>query len=145
MPLELALYQQLQLWSKRAASCSSNSNYRVHLFSVSEVWTSSLANEFGHLAQGLGGCIEATNPIYFIPYSKIPRDWIHRMGKENPCRTKLTVRGDKINYPGELGTPKCKLLLAKIFFKSVISTPHVQFLTTDISNFYLNSTPMTRK
>ena len=55
----------------------------------------------------------------------------------------MTVGGDKINYPGEVGTSTCKLLLAKIFFNSVISTPNARFLTADISNFYLN-TPMTR-
>ncbi len=119
-----------------------------------EVWTTSSADEFGHLAQGVGGRIEGTNTIYFIPYSKIPRDRLRditygrfvcdiRMAKEYPYRTRLTVGGDKINYPGEVGTPTCELLLAKIFFNSVISTPNARFATADISNFYLN-TPMTR-
>lgn len=65
------------------------------------------------------------------------------MAKENPYRTRLTVGGDKINYPGKVGTPMCELLLAKIFFNSVISTPGACFATADISNFYLN-TPMNR-
>ena len=119
-----------------------------------EVWTTSSADEFGRLAQGVGGRIEGTNTIFFIPYSKIPRDRLRditygrfvcdiRMAKDNPYRTRLTVGGDKINYPGEVGTPTCELLLAKIFFNSVISTPNARFLTADISNFYLN-TPMTR-
>ena len=131
-------------------------NYRQLLThpKYKEVWTTSSADEFGRLAQGVGGRIEGTNMIYFIPYSKIPRDRLRditygrfvcdiRLAKDNPYRTRLTVGGDKINYPGEVGTPTCELLLAKIFFNSVISTLNARFLTVDISNFYPN-TPMTR-
>ena len=119
-----------------------------------EIWTTSSADEFGRLAQGVGGRIKGTDTINFIPYNKIPnerrRDITYgrfvcdiRLAKENPYRTRLTVGGDKINYPGEVATPTCELLLAKIFFNSVISTPNARFATADISNFYLN-TPMER-
>ena len=39
-----------------------------------DIWTKSSADEFGRLAQGVGGRIEGTNTIYFIPYNKIPRN-----------------------------------------------------------------------
>ena len=36
------------------------------------IWSNSLANEFGRLAQGIGGCVKVTNTIYFIPKSDVP-------------------------------------------------------------------------
>ncbi|KAL7487182.1 hypothetical protein ACHAW6_012778, partial [Cyclotella cf. meneghiniana] len=57
--------------------------------------------------------------------------------KENQNRTRFTAGDDKINYPGEVATPTADMLVAKILFNSVISTPGVQFMTMDISNFYL--------
>jgi hypothetical protein len=131
-------------------------NYRQLLThpDYKEVWTTSSADEFGRLAQGVGNRIEGTNTIFFIPYGNIPKERRKditygrfvcdlRMAKENPHRTRLTVGGDRINYPGDVATPTCELLLAKFFFNSVISTPNARFLTADISNFYLN-TPMLR-
>jgi hypothetical protein len=35
-------------------------------------WDRATANEFGRLAQGVGGCIEGSNTIYFIPRSAVP-------------------------------------------------------------------------
>jgi len=31
-----------------------------------KIWSPSAANEFGRLAQGVGGCIEGTNTIFFV-------------------------------------------------------------------------------
>jgi hypothetical protein len=45
--------------------------------------------------------------------------------------------GNLINYPEDVGIPTANLLLIKIFFNSVISTPGAKFATADISNFYL--------
>ena len=49
------------------------------------------------------------------------------------------VGGNKINYPGDVGTPTADMFLAKIIFKSVISTKNARFMTEDIKNFYLNT------
>jgi hypothetical protein len=49
----------------------------------------------------------------------------------------FTAGGDKINYPGEVAAPTADMLVAKILFNSVISTPGARFGTMDISNFYL--------
>ena len=54
-------------------------------------------------------------------------------------RTRFTVGGDKINYPGAVSTPTADMLVAKILFNSVISTKNAKFMTINISNFYLNS------
>jgi hypothetical protein len=61
-----------------------------------------------------------------------------RPEKAEPNQTRFTVRGDQINYPGEVATPTANLLIAKILFNSTISMPGARFMTMDISNFYLN-------
>ncbi len=47
------------------------------------------------------------------------------------------VGGDRINYPCKVATPTAEMLVAKMLFNSVISTKSAQFITIDISNFYL--------
>ena len=59
--------------------------------------------------------------------------------KSEVNKTRFTVGGDKINYPGAVATPTAEMLVAKILFNSVISTKDTKFMTVDISNFYLNS------
>jgi hypothetical protein len=117
-------------------------------------WTLSSANEFGRLANGVGGRVKGTNTIKFIRKSDIPSDrccditygsfvCTVRPEKKEPNRTRFVVGGDRINYPGEVATPTADMLVAKILFNSVISTKGAKFMTIDISNFYLN-TPMKR-
>jgi hypothetical protein len=118
-------------------------------------WDLSSANEFGRLAQGVGGRIKKpTNTIRFIYEKEVPKprrkDVTYgsfvctvRPEKAEPNRTRFTVGGDKINYPGEVATPTAEMLVAKILFNSVISTPGAKFMTMDISNFYL-MTPLKR-
>ena len=118
-------------------------------------WDISSANEFGRLAQGIGGRVKGTNTIFFIPKENVPVDrrkdvsygkFVCKVRPEKvdePNRTRLTVGGNLINYPYEVGTPTADLLLAKILFNSVISTKDARFMTIDIKNFYLN-TPMQR-
>ena len=114
----------------------------------------SSANEFGRLAQGVGGRIKGTNTIFFIHKHQVPIDRLKdvtyakfvvelKPNKPEVHRTRLTVGGDKIHYPGDVGTPTADLTLAKIHFNSVISTHDAQFMTVDVKNFYLN-TPMIR-
>ena len=57
--------------------------------------------------------------------------------------SQLAVGGDRINYPGKVATPSAEMLVVKILFNSVFSTCDVQFMTIDISNFYL-MTPLKR-
>jgi hypothetical protein len=58
-----------------------------------------------------------------------------KVGKE---RTRFTVGGDKINYPGNCATPTGDSTLFKIMLNSIISSPGAQFMSLDIKNFYLN-------
>ena len=66
-----------------------------------------------------------------------------RPEKKEQNRTRFTVGGDRINYPGEVATPTAKMLVAKTLFNSVVSTKGAKFMTLDISNFYL-MTPLKR-
>jgi hypothetical protein len=93
-----------------------------------------------------------TNTIRFIRRSDIPKGRKVTYGsfvvdikghKEEKERTRLTVGGDQIEYPGDKSTRTAGLTTAKILINSVISTPGVKFLVIDIKNFYLN-TPLGR-
>jgi len=119
-----------------------------------EVWFHSSANEFGRLAQGVGGHIQGTNTIFFIHKHQVPADrWKDityakfvcelKPNKAEVHRTRLTVGGDKVHYPGDVGTPTADLTLVKMHVNSVISTPGARYMTLDVKNFYLN-TPMVR-
>ena len=117
-------------------------------------WSKSSANEFGRLAQGVGNRIEGSDTIRFIPLSKIPHDRLKNVtygkfvcelkpNKKEINRTRLTVGGDRINYPGECSTPTADLVLIKTHLNSVISTKDAKCVMFDVKDFYLN-TPMTR-
>ena len=132
-------------------------NYRQLMRSTKhkEAWSLSSANEFGRLANGIGGRIKnPTNTIEFIHQHEVPKDRKRdvtygqfvctvRPEKAEPNRTRFTVGGDRINYPGEVATPTADMLVAKMLFNSVISTKNARFMTMDISNFYL-MTPLHR-
>jgi hypothetical protein len=55
----------------------------------------------------------------------------------------LVAGRDRVNYPGNAGTPTANLLTVKILINSIISTAGAKFMTIDVKDFYLN-TPMTR-
>jgi hypothetical protein len=107
-------------------------------------WMRSTANEINRLYN--------TNTIRFIRRSNIPKGRKVTYGsfvvdikdhKEEKERTRLTVGGDQIEYPGDKSTRTTGLTTAKILINSVISTLGAKFLVIDIKNFYLN-TPLGR-
>ena len=121
---------------------------------VRKAWELSSANEYGRLANGIGGRVKGTNTIKFIRKNDVPADRRRdvtygsflckvRSEKKEKNRTRFTVGGDRINYPGEVATPTAEMLAAKILFNSVVSTRGAKFMTIDIANFYLN-TPLKR-
>jgi hypothetical protein len=116
------------------------------------VWNRSSANEFGQLAQGISGRLQGTNTIRFICKEEVPLDRLKdvtygkfvcelKPNKEEVEHTRLTMGGNKANYPFEVRTPTAKMILVKTHANSVVSTPNARYMTIDISNFYLN-TPM---
>jgi hypothetical protein len=121
---------------------------------LKEVWNRSAADEFGRLAQGIGGRVKGTDTIRFIQKHEVPQDRFKdvtyvkfvctiRTEKKDPYRTRATMGGNLINYTEDVGTPTANLLLIKIFLNSVISTPGAKFANADISNSYL-MTPLKR-
>ena len=117
-------------------------------------WSTSTANEFGHLAQGVGGRVQGTDTIQFIHKNEVPTDRFKdvtylrmvcqvRTEKKESNRTRATVGSNLINCEDDVGTPTADLLLIKIFFNSVISTPNAKFANADLANFYL-MTPLKR-
>ena len=132
-------------------------NYRQLLRTpkFAQVWSKSSANKFGRLADGVGGRVKGTNTIRFIFKHEIPTErkkdvtygsfvcMVRPEKTDEPNRTRFTVGGDRINYPGEVGTPTAEMLVAKLLFNSIISTPNAKFMTIDLKDFYL-MTPMAR-
>jgi hypothetical protein len=107
-------------------------------------WMRSAANEINRLYN--------TNTIRFIRRSNIPKGPKVTYGsfvvdikdkKEEKERTRLTVGGDLIEYPGDQLTRAAGLTTAKILINSVISTLGAKFLGIDINFFYMN-TPLGR-
>ena len=109
--------------------------------------------KFGRLAQGIRD-IKGTDTITFIQKADIPNDRrkdvtygrivvSYRPQKLEQHRTRLTVGGDRINYPFNVSTPTADLTTIKILWNSVLSTPEARFFGLDVANFYLG-TPMKR-
>ena len=59
---------------------------------------------------------------------------MHR--KKKPNHTHITIGGNLINYPEDLGTNMAMPLLIKIFLNSVISTSRACFVSINLTNFY---------
>ena len=100
----------------------------------------------------MGTQIEGTNTIFFISKSKVPSGRTVTYGslvstirphKEEKFRTRVTVGGDRLPYPGPTSTKTASMTTIKILLNSTISTPGARFMTLDLKNFYY-FTPMIR-
>ncbi len=119
-----------------------------------EIWTKAGANEFGRLAQGVGGQFDGTNTFFFVHKHEIPQDRLKDVTyikfvasvhteKDDPNHIRATLGGNLIHYLDDVGTPTANLLLIKFFLNSVISSDGAKFATANLSNFYL-MTPLNR-
>ena len=63
--------------------------------------------------------------------------------KEDPNRTRITIAGSQICYPGDVGTSTGSLDLVKLIINSVMSRRNAHFVSFDLKNFYFQ-TPMDR-
>jgi hypothetical protein len=75
------------------------------------VWNKAEANELGRLAQCVGGRIEGSNTIFFIPHNAVTKGKVITYGrfvvdirpnKTETHRVRLTVGGNLIQYPGDV-------------------------------------------
>ena len=55
--------------------------------------------------------------------------------KEYPHQTRLTVGGNLINHPGDVGTLMAEMLVPKLLLNSVLLTPYSKFMGIDIKTF----------
>ena len=127
-----------------------------------EVWDTSYADELGRLCQGIGQDptapgkqrVEGTDTFRPIMHADIPSSRRHevtytkvvcevRPQKEDPNRTRITIGGNRICYPGDTGTKTGSLEVVKLLINSVTSRPGAKFACFDIKNFYLG-TPLDR-
>ena len=109
-----------------------------------DVWLCSAANEFGRLAQGLpDNRVAATNTIFFIPITKVPRHkrptyaqfvCSFRPQKPELYRTRLTIGGNLIDYPGNLSMKVVDMTTFKILVNITLSTPGAKWLGLDVKN-----------
>ena len=96
--------------------------------------------------------VEGTNTFRLIKFADIPQDRrkeiCHFMvvcevkpHKEYSNRTRITVAGSQICYPGDVGTPTVSLNLVKLIINSVLSRRNARFVCFDLKKNYLQ-TPM---
>ena len=116
-----------------------------------QTWQCSSANEFRRLAQGVGGRIEGTDTIKFLHHHEVPKNrrptYAHFVCEVQPQKTekehtRLTVRGNLIDYPDPI-TTRSDLVTFKMHINSTLSRPKRKYCSFDVKNFYLN-TPMER-
>jgi hypothetical protein len=104
--------------------------------------------EWDHQAQGLPSAgipvSASTDTLHFITYQDIPTDRkatyprivvADRPQKKLTKRVRVTVGGDKIDYPGKVTTKGANLQTAKLLFNSVISTSGANIMSLDIQDF----------
>ncbi len=53
--------------------------------------------------------------------------------------TRITIGGNRIWYPGNVGTNTASLKLLKLLLNSVLSQKGVHFSSIDLKNFYLDT------
>jgi len=120
------VHQALAVMNKETGKLLNYCQLSRHL-TYKIAWSTLAANEFGRLAQGVGGRIKGTNTISFIHKHELPKTRMKdvtygqfvcnkRPKKSKKNRTRFTVGGDKINYSGAVSTPTAEMLVAKILF-----------------------------
>jgi hypothetical protein len=96
----------------------------------------------------VGGGIEGSNAIFFIPRQALPKEEIVTYGRFvvniRPNKTEthqLTVGGNLILYTGDVSSPSSDLTTSKCLCNSTITTEGAIYICLDVKNFHLG-TPM---
>ena len=94
-----------------------------------------MSNEIGRLAQGrLSNNLPGTNTLQFISFDEIPQERRKDITyarivvdicpqKEEAHRTRITVGGNRVNYPYPVTTKTAELTTHKLLLNSVVLTP----------------------
>lgn len=119
-----------------------------------KIWSAAMCKELKGLASRWEG-EQVTERIKFMTIDKIrkiPKDRTityarivvnYQPQKKDPNRVHITVRGNLIDYPGELTTCTADLITSKILWNSTLSIPNTKYMCADNKQFYL-CTPMDR-
>ena len=110
----------------------------------------SLTNEWDRLADGKLNRVKGTKTIEFISAAQVPSgrkvtygNFVcdHRPLKTEPNRVRLTVGGDKLDYPFDASSPASNMIDAKLLLNSTISDAHrgARFMSADLKDFFLNT------
>jgi hypothetical protein len=106
------------------------------------IWNKASAN--GRLNQGVGGRIEGSNTIFFIPRQVIQKGKVVAYGhfvvdirphKSETHRFRLTVGGTLIEYPGDVSTRSTDLTTSKCLWNSTISTDGAKNMCLEVKIF----------
>jgi hypothetical protein len=112
------------------------------------IWNKAAANECGRLTQGVGGRIEGSNAILFIPRNAVPKGKVITYGrfmvdirpnKTETHRVRLTVGGNLIQYPGDVSTRSADRTTSECLWNRTISTEGDKYMCLEINNFYLGN------
>jgi hypothetical protein len=115
------------------------------------LWTRGFGNECGRLFQGIRD-IPGTDTCFFTTLKKIPHDSKITYGrivcdykphKKEKERVRLTIRGDRLDYSGDVATSMADITTFKILVNSTLSTKDATMMMMDIKNYYLG-TPLPR-
>ena len=109
-----------------------------------EVWSYSLDNNLGRLTQGVGTRMPTgTSTVFFIQKCDVlaGRNVTYSCLFSRICpqktethRVRVTVGGDKLDFPGITTTNCASLTTTKFLLNCVVYTPDAWFLTLDIKN-----------
>ena len=66
-----------------------------------------------------------------------------RPGGKDPNRTRITICGTNVSYPGDVGTKTTSLEIFKLMINSTLSRKGARFACFDVENFNLG-TPLDR-
>ena len=113
------------------------------------IWGKGLENELVQLVQGFCNGVKAQDAIEFIHRNKIPTDrkviytnfvCDYRLLRSAPCRVRMTVGGDKLDYPYATALPTDSIIKAKLTVNSVISDHkkyNLYFCVIELKDFFL--------
>jgi hypothetical protein len=119
--------------------------------SLQPLWTRGFGNECGCLFQGIRD-IAGNDTCFFIDLTNIPKDrkitygeivCDYKSHKKEKERVRLTVRGDRLDYSGDVATSTADITAFKILINITLSTKDAAMITMDIKNYYLG-TPLPR-
>jgi hypothetical protein len=118
----------------------------MHAEATFSIWNKAAANEFGILAQGVGGRIEVSITILFILCQAIPKGkvvtYVHFEVDIHPYkselhRVRLTMGGSLIQYPGGVSACSADLTTSKYLLNITISTDGAKYMCLYVNNSYM--------